>query len=123
MSEQSLPPIPEKYKDRVLGGNQQSVDATQVTAHSRKPIAIMVSAQDVARWYVDKLSPYDFTQKLLERFKAAGVPVEWSPRGLRLIEGRIAKARMNPAKQDEFFRYVWLSNDYCRALAASDGRN
>jgi len=123
MSEQALPKIPDKYLDRVLGGNQGAVDPSQIDSNSRKPIAIVVSAQDVARWYVDKVSPYEFTQKLLERFKAAGAPVEWSPRGLRLIEGRIAKVRMNPAKQDEWFRYVWLSNDYCRAIAASDGRN
>ena len=124
MSEQSLPPIPDKYKDRLLGhGSQTGPDPTKIEQGSQKPVAIQISAQDIAVWYRDRLSPYDFTQKLLERFKAAGAPVEWSPRGLKLIHGRIAKVRMNPAKQDEWFRYVWLGADYCRAIAVQDGRN
>jgi hypothetical protein len=120
-----LPPIPEKYKDRILGPDviaaQLGPDASQLDEHSQwKPIAIAVNVQEIGRWFVDKLSPYAFTQQLLERLKAAGAPVESGRRGLQLAHGRVAKVRLNPMKQDEWIKYVWLPDDVAKAIRAKE---
>jgi hypothetical protein len=113
-----LPEIPAKYQDRVLGPAhlQQGADASLLDpAREWKPIAIAIDAQDIGRWFASKLSPAQFNQELLARFKAAGAPVEFGPQGLRLAFGRVAKVRANPARMDQYFRYVWLPADYVKA--------
>ena len=110
-----MPDIPEKYQDRVLVKDPNlllpKIQAPEPTKD--KVIAIRVAGFEIAALYNDRTGPYQFSQLLLERFKAAGAPVEGIVR-LRLARGKVFKIKSRPG--DASFRYVWLPNEHCQAL-------
>ena len=75
-----------------------------------KPIVIAVDAQEIGALHAAKTNPDEFNQFLLQKFKAAGAPVEWSPRGLKFAHGEMARFRKE--KQPGVFHYAWLPTDY-----------
>jgi hypothetical protein len=115
----ALPEIPEKFRDRVLTRDPNAllpaVDSQIIAAAAPedKVVAIKVAGFEIAALYADKTGPYAFAQLLLERFKAAGAPVEGTIR-LRLARGKVFKLKSNPG--DASFRYVWLPPEHCQSL-------
>ena len=110
-----MPDIPEKYQDRVLVKDPNlllpAVQAPEPTQD--KVIAIRVAGFEIAALYNDRTGPYAFAQLLLERFKAAGAPVEGVIK-FKLLHGKIFKLRSKPG--DNSFKYVWLPPEYCHSL-------
>ena len=110
-----MPEIPEKYQDRVLVKDPNlllpKIQAPEPTED--KVIAIRVAGFEIAALYNDRTGPYAFAQLLLERFKAAGAPVEGVIK-FKLLYGKIFKLRSKPG--DNSFKYVWLPPEYCHSL-------
>ena len=110
-----MPDIPEKYQDRVLVKDPNlllpAVQAPEPTKD--RVIAIKVAGFEIAALYNDRTGPYAFAQLLLERFKAAGAPVEGVIK-FKLLHGKIFKLRSKPG--DNSFKYVWLPPEYCHSL-------
>ena len=110
-----MPEIPEKYQDRVLVKDPNlllpKIQAPELTQD--KVIAIKVAGFEIAALYNDRTGPYAFAQLLLERFKAAGAPVEGVIK-FKLLHGKIFKLRSKPG--DNSFKYVWLPPEYCHSL-------
>ena len=110
-----MPDIPEKYQDRVLVKDPNlllpAVQAPEPTKD--RVIAIRVAGFEIAALYNDRTGPYAFAQLLLERFKAAGAPVEGVIK-FKLLYGKIFKLRSKPG--DNSFKYVWLPPEYCHSL-------
>jgi len=108
-----------KWGDRILGGPNAALPTpTRPEPTKDKPIAIRVAGYDVARLFADHAGPYQFAQFLLERFKAAGAPVEGAVHR-KLSRGEIFKLRSQPG--DASFRYIWLPPEHLQALSV-DGR-
>lgn len=119
MPDNKLPEVDlKKWGDRILGGPNGALpapDMNVIRQAEEKPIAIQVAGYDVARLFADHTGPYLFAQFLLERFKAAGAPVEGVPSvKLRLHHGKIFKLRSQPG--DASFRYIWLPEEHATAL-------
>jgi hypothetical protein len=110
-----MPDIPEKYQDRVLVKDPNlllsKIQAPEPTVD--KVIAIRVAGFEIAALYNDRTKPYAFAQLLLERFKAAGAPVEGVIK-FKLLYGKIFKLKSRPG--DCSFRYVWMPEEHCQAL-------
>ena len=110
-----MPDIPEKYQDRVLVKDPNlllpKIQAPEPTED--KVIAIRVARFEIVALYNDRTGPYQFSQLLLERFKAAGAPVEGVIK-FKLLYGKIFKLRSKP--RDNSFKYVWLPPEYCHSL-------
>ncbi len=107
-----------RWADRAAG--LEEVDLALDGATSMKPIAIVVSAQDIGRMYHEKYSPKAFMQELLSRFKFAGAPVE-GVINMKLAHGAVARVKSNPLEPQDFFQYIWLPEPYVRAIAAGGG--
>ena len=107
--------IPEKYQDRVLVKDPNlllpKIQAPEPTED--KVIAIRVAGFEIAALYNDRTKPYAFAQLVLERFKAAGAPVEGVIK-FKLLYGKIFKLKSRPG--DCAFKYVWMSEEHCIAL-------
>ena len=110
-----MPDIPEKYQDRVLVKDPNlllpKIQAPEPTKD--KVIAIRVAGFEIAALYNDRTGPYQFSQLLLERFKAAGAPVEGVIK-FKLLYGKIFKLKSRVG--DTSFRYCWLPEEHCTAL-------
>jgi hypothetical protein len=110
-----MPDIPEKYQDRVLVKDPNlllpKIQAPELTKDI--VIAIRVAGFEIAALYNDRTKPYAFAQLLLERFKAAGAPVEGVIK-FKLLYGKIFKLKSRPG--DASFRYCWLPPEHCQAL-------
>ena len=107
--------IPEKYQDRVLVKDPNLLlPKIQVPEPTEdKVIAIRVAGFEIAALYNDRTGPYQFSQLLLERFKAAGAPVEGVIK-FKLLYGKIFKLKSRPG--DCAFKYVWMPEEHCIAL-------
>jgi len=118
----TLPEVPEKFRDRVLVKDPNAllpvVDSQIIAAAAPgdRVVAIKVAGFEIAALYADKTGPYAFAQLLLERFKAAGAPVEGTIR-LRLARGKVFKIKSQPG--DASFRYVWLPDEHCQAMGVA----
>jgi hypothetical protein len=119
MPENDLPPIPPEYRDRVLVKDPNALlpavdnQIIAAAAPGDKVVTVKVLGYEIAALYADKTGPYAFNQLLLERFQAAGAPVEGTIR-LRLARGKVFKIKSQPG--DASFRYVWLPDEHCQAL-------
>ena len=111
-----LPEIPEKYRDRVMGDNKPQVSLSTLNAveTDERPVAVFLSANDIAKMYKEGAGPYMFLQVLLERLRAAGcTAVEGSIR-LKLNRGRVVKVKQEPGSWQ--FAYCWLPPSYVMSL-------
>ena len=110
--------IPDKYQDRLIAPPKAT--ARDAIFHEREeplgPVVLTVDAQTIGAMYAKRCTPYEYSQMLLERFKALGVPVEGALRH-RLVMGQIAKVKPDPGMQDEFIRYLWLPPETFEVLA------
>ena len=110
-----------KWGDRIIGGDtpmQHGVDTSQLAATNDPgdvPLGIIVEPDIIVTMSVTRAKVREFNQMLLERFRDAGVPVDGSSGFLKLNRGKIFKLRSPPGQME--FRYVWLPDAYCRALA------
>lgn len=104
--------------DLAKWGDRQATEAEVARAvdlsRADRPIAIAIDAQEIGRMFADRYSPYAFNQYLLERFKAAGAPVEGVIK-MKLVYGAIA--RMKTQLGDMQFTYLWLSPEYVAGIA------
>jgi hypothetical protein len=100
--------------DRAASPEEQQM-ARELAAQGTVPIAIAISAQDIAKMTVEHYSPYMFSQNMLERFKAAGAPVEGTIK-LKLAHGKIARVKPDPLQPQDFFQYLWLPDQYAEAI-------
>jgi hypothetical protein len=88
-----------------------------------RPIVITVSADDIAEQFTrsadrfGNCDPNVFRQFLLERFKAAGAPVEGTLL-LKLAHGAIARVKPDTLAPQAYFKYMWLSAEYAVAIAS-----
>ena len=76
------------------------------------PIPITLDWFELSTMATEHTSPDGFNQKLLEKLKAAGGPVEGII-NLRLSHGKLA--RVKPDLQDQklgHFRYLWLPDEH-----------
>jgi hypothetical protein len=71
-------------------------------------IVVTLHWSEIARLAADRTGPTAFNQYLLERFKAAGAPVEGVIQ-LKLACGAIARVKPRLDDEDGVFRYVWLT--------------
>lgn len=82
-----------------------------------RPMVIELTPEDIAVMYkVMKLTPNQFTQELLGRFREAGAAVEGTAPFLRLAHGALYRVK------DPFrFRYMWLPAAYQRGVEIMGG--
>jgi hypothetical protein len=110
--------VPDKYQDRLIA--PPVATTRDVLQHEREeplgPVVLTVDAQTIGAMYASRATPFQYTQMLLERFKALGVPVEGMLRH-RLVMGKIAKVKPDPGMQDQWIRYIWLPDEHVQALA------
>lgn len=112
--------IPDKYQDRLIAPPKAT--ARDAIFHEREeplgPVVLTVDAQTIGAMYASRATTFQYTQMLLERFKALGVPVEGALRH-RLCFGQIAKVKPDPGMQDQWIRYIWLPDEHVQALAVA----
>ena len=85
-----------------------------------KPIAGELTPEDIAVMYsVKRYGPNEFNQNLLERFRAAGAPVEGFII-LRLAHGKIYKLKTETTGVGKFI-YMWLPEAYVAGINALGG--
>jgi hypothetical protein len=112
--------VPEKYQDRMkidrLATQQEAMLAVEID-RCDKPIAIWLDAVELQRLNAQRVTPYDFSQYLLRKFRDAGAPVE-GMLNLRLSHGAVAKVRPDPQLKEMGFRYLWMPAEMVAAVAS-----
>ena len=95
-----------KWGDRIIGDATPPIDESLASQNDEAPVGIIVSAQEVGRFYHDKTSPRVYTQWLLEQLKGAGCPAISGSAVFRLLRGKIFRLKSQPGDTD--FRYLWI---------------
>ena len=83
------------------------------------PIPITLDWFELSTMVTEHVSPDGFNQKLLEKLKAVGGPVEGIT-NLRLSHGKLA--RVKPDLHDQKlgrFRYIWLPDEHAALVIAA----
>ena len=88
--------------------------------NSPPPVAVTMDAQEIGVFYASNLSPVEFNQMLMAKFKDAGAPVEGTLH-LRFAHGQMYKLKSQPGEME--FTYLWLGEAYVDGLAALGGVN
>ena len=86
------------------------------------PIPIQLDWFELSQMAAERTSPDGFNQKLLEKLREAGGPVEGII-NLRLSHGKLA--RVKPDLRDEKlgrFRYMWLPEQHTAIVRAAQTR-
>jgi hypothetical protein len=111
--------IPKEYLDRAtLGQFAPSVPDDHELNNSPSPIAVLVTADEIAALYISNTSPDGFMQYLLGRLKSSGAAVEGAMR-LRLAHGAVYKVKGEPGQM--YFQYLWLPEAYVAGINAVGG--
>lgn len=117
-----------KWGDRAASAQEVAQYHSALPEAADKPIAISVSADEIGQLFAanadrfGNCNPNVFNQYLLERFKAAGAPVEGTL-FYRLAYGAIARVKSNPLAPQDYFQYIWLSPEYALAIANAGGKH
>lgn len=90
-------------EDHVATPEESARAAAECGEH---PIMIVITAQEIGRMWAAKSSPTVYNQMLMEKFRAAGAPVE-GVLNLTFAHGRLARVRPSREHAGEF-GYVWL---------------
>lgn len=85
-----------------------------------KPIAVTLNAQEVGAMYAAHITPYQFMQLLLAKFKDAGVPIEGQLEH-KLATGKVFKKKDDLLRNPGTFVYIWLPDAYVEGLDARGG--
>jgi len=93
---------------------REETDAALQSMEER-PIMIALDAQEIGRMWATKTSPTAFNQYLLEKFRAAGAPVEGVLK-LTLAHGRLARLKPEMNAPQDGFRYMWLPDAWATAM-------
>ena len=94
-----------KWGDRIIQ-QPTAIDESLASQNDEAPVGIIVSAQEVGRFYHDKTSPKVFTQFLLENLKGAGCPAISGSIVFKLERGKVFRLKSQPGDFD--FRYMWI---------------
>lgn len=90
--------------------------AEQTALQSKfKPIAITMSADEIAQLYMSSVNPDKYNQLLLAKLKDAGGPVEGVIR-LKLAHGELYKMKDKITEPSDKFTYMWLPDEYVAAV-------
>ena len=95
-----------KWGDRIIGDATPPIDESLASQNDEAPVGIIVSAQEVGRFYHDKTSPRVYTQWLLEQLKGAGCPAISGSIVFKLERGKVFRLKSQPGDFD--FRYMWV---------------
>ena len=107
MSNTKLPEVDmKKWGSRIIGGPTTPVDEALAAQTDEQPVGIIVSAQEMARFYADKSSPRTYAQFLLEGLKNAGCPAVSGSAVFKLQRGKVFKLKTEPGSLD--FKYMWV---------------
>ena len=93
---------------------------TEEILHAPKPIGARISTADVRALFACNTSPDAYMQCILGALKDAGAPVEGTIR-LRLSHGAVAKVKDSVLQEQDYFEYIWLSEEYVAAIASGAG--
>ena len=106
MAASKLPEVDlKKWGDRIIQ-QPAAIDEALAAETDEQPVGIIVSANEMAKFYADKSSPRTYAQYLLERLKDAGCPAVSGSAVFRLRRGKVFKLRSEPGNTD--FKYIWL---------------
>ena len=88
---------------------------------SDHPIAVTLDAQDIGRMHAARYTPDQFMAELMEKFRAAGAPVEGVIQP-KFAHGKLARVKDHP-QGPGCFGYVWLPENYVNSIMAMGGFN
>ena len=118
MSNTKLPEVDlKKWGDRIIQ-QPTAVDESLASQNDEAPVGIIVSAQEVGRFYHDKTSPRVYTQWLLENLKHAGCPAVSGSVVFKLERGKVFRLKSQPGDFD--FRYLWVPPALVTAMGMDD---
>jgi len=109
-----------KWADRAATPEEVQLAQQADLPEGPKPIAVFIPAIDIRMLYAARTSPEQFNQCILARLKDAGAPVEGTIH-LKLAHGAVAKKKSNPLVDEGGFTYLWLSEEYVRAIMTAKG--
>ena len=114
--------IPKEYLDRAEVIRPNSVKAPDPAELNRDglPVVITLDAQEIGALYAARATPYAFNQHLLEKFKAAGAPVE-GVLELKMSHGQVFKMKDDLYNRPGAFTYMWVNDQYAKALSEGGG--
>ena len=107
-----------KWGDRIIGDATPPIDESLASQNDEAPVGIIVSAQEVGRFYHDKTSPRVYTQWLLENLKHAGCPAVSGSVVFKLERGKVFRLKSQPGDFD--FRYLWVPPALVTAMGMDD---
>ena len=102
-----------KWGDRIIQ-QPATIDESLAAANDEAPVGIIVSGQELARFYADKTSPRVYTQWLLEQLKFAGCPAVSGSVVFKLNRGKVFRLKSPPG--DFSFRYMWVPPALVQAM-------
>ena len=83
---------------------------TELPELETPPVMITLTGEDIGTMAMRRLSPREFMQELLVRFKDAGAPIEGSSPFLRLAHGVVLRMKSHPSGSPFLFGYLWISD-------------
>ena len=111
--------IPKEYLDRAEQLTPlPTLPTVEELNQAGEPVVITLDAQDIGALTMARVTPYEFAQNLLIRFKEAGAPIEGTFH-FKALHGAVFKMKDDLLKKPGIFTYIWLPQPYVDALNIS----